>query len=112
MSSLLLPLNPFDDVMSSDVMPSPDDIVPDDFVDGAHEDQDAADPYRPEYVKEVRLADAFRNVELTDGQRTLIPKLEAFLKTEPIGVFLLKGYAGTGKTFMMKGVVDYLTRQH
>ena len=98
--------------MSSDVTSSQDEVVPEDFVDGVHEKLDSADSYRPDYVKEVRLADAFRNVELTDGQRTLIPKLEAFLKIEPIGVFLLKGYAGTGKTFMMKGVVDYLTRQH
>lgn len=59
-------------------------------------------------VREPTLAEQFCNDTLTPGQAALIPKLETFLKADGMGVFLLKGYAGTGKTFLMKGVVAYL----
>jgi ATP-dependent exoDNAse (exonuclease V) alpha subunit len=54
------------------------------------------------------LRDSFKSYELTVGQKTLINELEAFLADDS-PCFLLKGYAGTGKTFMMKGLTDYLS---
>jgi hypothetical protein len=55
----------------------------------------------------MSLKDSFKNYVLTKSQETLIEKLEVFLSDDS-SCFLLKGYAGTGKTFMMKGLTDYL----
>lgn len=44
---------------------------------------------------------------LTDDQSTAINKIEEFLESDS-NCFLLKGYAGTGKTFLMQGLVTYL----
>lgn len=49
----------------------------------------------------------FPNIELTKDQRNGIEKLKDFFKNEN-QVFILKGYAGTGKTFLMKGLTKYL----
>lgn len=49
----------------------------------------------------------FNNCQLTKGQEELLQKLNIFLESDAF-CFLLKGYAGTGKTFMMKGLTDYL----
>jgi len=49
----------------------------------------------------------FLQYQLTEGQQTLLQELENFFSSD-ITCFLLKGYAGTGKTFMMKGLTDYL----
>lgn len=43
---------------------------------------------------------------LTDDQIGTVSSLESFLQSE-INCFLLKGYAGTGKTFLMQGLVNY-----
>ena len=51
----------------------------------------------------------FEGVRLTSGQASLVPKLQAFLDDDEARIFILRGYAGTGKTFLMKGVVDYLS---
>ncbi len=45
--------------------------------------------------------------EPTNGQRIALQKLERFLK-EDDSVFILQGYAGTGKTTVLQGVFDYL----
>ena len=49
------------------------------------------------------------NYNLTDNQTELVLKLYDFLNSNCFA-FLLKGYAGTGKTFMMKGLVDFLSK--
>ena len=51
--------------------------------------------------------DAFADYELSAGQKELVKTLDHFLKGNEENVFLLKGYAGTGKTFITKGLVDY-----
>lgn len=112
MSHSTTTLNPFDDLASFDVTMSEGVAHPQAVDDEVLDSVAPVEGTKPEYVKAFRLADAFTNVELTDGQRALIPKLQSFLLSKDIGIFLLKGYAGTGKTFMMKGVVDYLNRQH
>lgn len=45
--------------------------------------------------------------ELTTGQWLAISKMQVFFKDEN-HVFILKGYAGTGKTTLLKGILDYL----
>ena len=49
----------------------------------------------------------FQHLNLSQGQETALKKLEAFLKS-PNQVFMLKGYAGSGKTTILKGLVEYL----
>ncbi|WNJ17427.1 AAA family ATPase [Pontibacter sp. G13] len=48
---------------------------------------------------------------LTDDQAAALPRLEHFLATDDPQIFLLKGYAGTGKTFLMDGLVRFLEQQ-
>ena len=55
----------------------------------------------------VNIHDAFAGYSLTDGQKELVNSLERFLDSKTESVFLLKGYAGTGKTFITKGLTEY-----
>lgn len=49
----------------------------------------------------------FKHLNLSQDQETALLKLEAFIdSTTP--VFMLKGYAGSGKTTILKGLVEYL----
>jgi tRNA A37 threonylcarbamoyladenosine biosynthesis protein TsaE len=48
---------------------------------------------------------------LTEGQKSVISEIQAFLQDEIHQVLLLNGYAGTGKTFIMSGLVKYLDHQ-
>jgi hypothetical protein len=56
----------------------------------------------------MTLKETFSKYTLTSGQSSLIEELNKFLSDNST-CFLLKGYAGTGKTFMMKGLTDFLT---
>lgn len=58
--------------------------------------------------KGITLKEIFSKSTLTSGQNSVIEELENFLSNDST-CFLLKGYAGTGKTFMMKGLTDFLT---
>lgn len=49
----------------------------------------------------------FKHLNLTPGQESALAKLEGFLES-PVQVFMLKGYAGSGKTTILKGLVEYL----
>jgi len=49
----------------------------------------------------------FKHLSLSPDQETALMKLEAFL--DSLGqVLMLKGYAGSGKTNILKGLVEYL----
>jgi len=56
----------------------------------------------------MTLREFFATYTLTTGQSILVDELDIFL-TDSSTCFLLKGYAGTGKTFLMKGLSDFLT---
>jgi len=47
----------------------------------------------------------------TTGQWVAIQKLSVFFDSEAEQVFVLQGYAGTGKTTLLQGVFDYLDAQ-
>lgn len=49
----------------------------------------------------------FNHLNLSQGQVTALTKLEAFLDSTD-QVFILKGYAGSGKTTILKGLVEHL----
>lgn len=55
----------------------------------------------------ISIQDAFAGYALTSGQAELVSSLERFLDGRTESVFLLKGYAGTGKTFITKGLTEY-----
>ena len=55
----------------------------------------------------IRMADIFCEYQLTDGQAELVAQLDGFLSGREHNVFLLKGYAGTGKTFITQGLTEY-----
>ena len=56
---------------------------------------------------QIGIRDAFSEFELNEGQAALVDRLGQFLDSDAESVFLLKGYAGTGKTFITKGLTEY-----
>ncbi len=58
-------------------------------------------------LKLINIHDAFAGYTLTNGQAELVNQIERFLGSKTESVFLLKGYAGTGKTFITKGLTEY-----
>ncbi len=59
---------------------------------------------------QISLRDVFEE-ELTADQERCISALDGFLADETQRVFLLKGYAGTGKTFLAGGLTEFLLAQ-
>lgn len=57
--------------------------------------------------RQIDIRDAFSEFDLSDGQSALVDRLGEFLDGDAQSVFLLKGYAGTGKTFITKGLTEY-----
>ena len=55
----------------------------------------------------ISLEEAFSPYNLTEGQSQLVKELASFLESKDENVFLLNGYAGTGKTFISKGLTEY-----
>jgi len=55
----------------------------------------------------ISIHDAFAEYTLNDGQSELVNRLASFFASKEESVFLLKGYAGTGKTFITKGLTEY-----
>jgi ATP-dependent exoDNAse (exonuclease V) alpha subunit len=62
-----------------------------------------------EISKRISMKDIFADYTLTKEQANLLEELNIFLSNKDEHIFLLKGYAGTGKTFMTKGLTEYLT---
>ncbi len=60
----------------------------------------------------IHLASMFTGIDLTASQKQAMEGLEAFLQDDRQDCFVLKGYAGTGKTFLIGGIVKYLTACH
>ncbi len=55
----------------------------------------------------MNILNFFPEINLSDDQKLALEKLEAFVSGGN-HVFMLKGYAGSGKTTILKGLVDYL----
>lgn len=60
------------------------------------------------HEEQLSIEDVFEQYSLTEGQNNLVKELKNFFEDRAANVFLLKGYAGTGKTFITKGIVEYL----
>lgn len=55
----------------------------------------------------MNVFDHFQDINLTNDQREALAKIEAFLKSAN-HVFILQGYAGTGKTTLINGLIKYI----
>lgn len=55
----------------------------------------------------MSIFDHFKDLDLSPGQTAALTKLDSFLENST-QVFMLKGYAGSGKTTIIKGLVEYL----
>jgi tRNA A37 threonylcarbamoyladenosine biosynthesis protein TsaE len=58
--------------------------------------------------RNVDIFNYYEAVTLTDDQSDVVSKLKNFLTDNNQNVFILNGYAGTGKTFITKGFTRYL----
>lgn len=61
---------------------------------------------------QTKLQHFFSNYSLTKSQSELIEKMEKFLSDSDKNVFLLNGYAGTGKTFIVSQILHYIGKIH
>ena len=50
-------------------------------------------------------------MKLTEQQQQVFGQLQAFMKSDA-SVFILQGYAGTGKTTMIKQIADFISKSH
>ena len=55
----------------------------------------------------LNIENAFAEYSLNEGQTELVKRLGEFLSGNTDSAFLLRGYAGTGKTFITKGLTEY-----
>ena len=53
-----------------------------------------------------------KNIELTPHQRHAFNRMVEFIRNKSLQVFILKGYAGTGKTTMMKCLIEELGKRN
>ncbi|MGC9462349.1 AAA family ATPase [Vibrio genomosp. F10] len=56
----------------------------------------------------VSITEEFSDIKLTVDQQRALSSIDQFIRTSDLDAFLLHGYAGTGKTFITKGIVSYL----
>jgi tRNA A37 threonylcarbamoyladenosine biosynthesis protein TsaE len=59
-------------------------------------------------ISHYSLLDMYEN-ELTADQKNFVEQVSKFLNDNEQQVFILRGYAGTGKTYMTKGLIEYLS---
>lgn len=60
--------------------------------------------------KLMQIVQHYQHLILTEDQKKAAGQLQQFVESDE-KVFILKGYAGTGKTTILKGFVDYLRKK-
>ncbi len=53
-----------------------------------------------------------KKITLNAGQKEAMSKIQTFLRSPYSKIFILKGFAGTGKTTMIKTLVEYMNSHH
>jgi hypothetical protein len=74
-----------------------------------------AEPASPPYQADdddSKLADFYGDDGLTPSQEQAVQSMQAFLDSPDDRCIILNGYAGTGKTFLIGGLVRYLNHKH
>lgn len=94
-------------VQAASSTPAPDQARLDDFKCASVQAQGSIDLNAANTRRHLSMHDAFAGYTLTNGQAELVKQIEQFLASKTESVFLLKGYAGTGKTFITKGLTEY-----
>ena len=56
----------------------------------------------------ISMGDKYFNIVLTPQQRNAFSRIQVFVKDPNSRVFILRGYAGTGKTTLMSGLIKWL----
>ena len=88
--------------------------IPEERVNNIHEQANAAltllDPKVRQLKTQITLREAFDG-ELNEDQERCLAALEGFLANDKQRIFLLKGFAGTGKTFLAAGLTEYFLAQ-
>ncbi|RQA60958.1 exonuclease V subunit alpha [Pseudomonas aeruginosa] len=92
---------------AASLSPAPEQARIDDFKCASAQAQRTIDFNGPNTRRHISIHDAFAGYTLTSGQTELVKQIERFLSSRSESVFLLKGYAGTGKTFITKGLTEY-----
>lgn len=92
---------------AASLSPAPEQARIDDFKCASAQVQRTIDFNGPNTRRHISIHDAFAGYTLTSGQTELVKQIERFLSSRSESVFLLKGYAGTGKTFITKGLTEY-----
>ncbi len=92
---------------AASLSPAPEPVRIDDFKCASAQAQRTIDFNGPNTRRHISIHDAFAGYTLTSGQTELVKQIERFLSSRSESVFLLKGYAGTGKTFITKGLTEY-----
>lgn len=64
-----------------------------------------------ERIEIMKIFDHFQHINLSNDQRNALSKLHAFLESDE-RVYIIQGYAGSGKTMLLKGLIDYLKSIH
>ncbi len=59
-------------------------------------------------LQKTKQENSDSNFILTDSQKTAITKIETFLNDKDEKVFILKGSAGTGKTYLIKEIINLI----
>lgn len=77
------------------------------FIDSCFSTKNLINFEEEETRRRINIKDIYSEYQLTEGQKQLVDRLEYFLSDKTRQVFLLKGYAGTGKTFITKGLTEY-----
>jgi len=78
------------------------------FKSASKESAQSFDLEMEETRRRVNILDCFGDTTLNEGQQQLVEEIDSFLSDKTTSVFLLKGYAGTGKTFITHGITQYL----
>jgi tRNA A37 threonylcarbamoyladenosine biosynthesis protein TsaE len=55
----------------------------------------------------MNIVNHFQNILLSNDQKVAIEQVEGFVNNDE-HIFILQGYAGTGKTTILKGIIDYI----
>ena len=58
----------------------------------------------------MKLANYFQDISLNLNQQNAVTQIQSFLESDS-NIFILQGYAGTGKTTLIKGIVNFLDAQ-
>ncbi len=58
----------------------------------------------------MSILNHFQHINLTNDQHTSLAKIQDFLNSDE-NIFILQGYAGSGKTTILKGICSYLQSQ-